>query len=287
MMRIGIDSYCFHRSFGECYAGLERDPGRRIDIWEFLDHAASLGVQGVSLESCYLPAQLDIDRMRATLAQHRLEPVWAWGHPRGLGSGAAPEALADMRHHIALAHASGAKVMRICAGGRATRPADWSAHRAALLPLLREATAFGEGGGVVLAIENHLDLLAEELVDLIETVNSPFLRVCFDTANNLRMGEDPLAVARLLAPYARATHVKNIVRRTAPPNTMAQWPSTALDAGDIDIAAVLGILHAAGYDGVLALEIDYLDPAQGEDAGPAIAHSLGFLRQTVATLAPG
>jgi len=28
-MKIGIDSYCFHRYFGEIYPGLQADPGTR------------------------------------------------------------------------------------------------------------------------------------------------------------------------------------------------------------------------------------------------------------------
>ncbi|MBU6497125.1 MAG: sugar phosphate isomerase/epimerase [Rhodospirillales bacterium] len=277
-MRVGIDSYCYHRQFGELYPGLERDPGTRIDIWQFLAHAHALGVDGVSLETCYLPDDLDVARLRAALEAVGLDAVWAWGHPQGLASGARPEAVDDLIGHIGLAAAAGARVMRICAGGRRSRPADWATHRGALLPLLARLVGPAETHGVVLAIENHIDLLAAELVELIETIGSPWLGVCFDTANNLRMGEDPLAVARLLAPHARATHVKNIVRRSGAPGTMAEWPSTALDAGAIDIPAVLAILRGAGYGGLLALEIDYLDPACGEDAEPAIRRSLAFLR---------
>ena len=40
VMQIGIDSYCFHRYFGEIYAGLQTDPGTRWRMeGEFLDFA--------------------------------------------------------------------------------------------------------------------------------------------------------------------------------------------------------------------------------------------------------
>mgnify|MGYP003602405915 CR=1 FL=1 len=50
-MKIGIDSYSYHRFFGEWYAGLQEDPGTRMTVLDFLDRAVDLGAEGVSLES--------------------------------------------------------------------------------------------------------------------------------------------------------------------------------------------------------------------------------------------
>jgi sugar phosphate isomerase/epimerase len=77
--------------------------------------------------------------------------------------------------------------------------------------------AHAERNGVVLALENHVDLLADELVELFTTIDSPWLGVCLDTANNLRLFEDPLEVVAKLAPFARATHIKDICARHRPP----------------------------------------------------------------------
>ena len=49
-MKIAIDSYCYHRYFGEVYPGLQQPPGRTMTVWDFLKHARRLGVSGVSLE---------------------------------------------------------------------------------------------------------------------------------------------------------------------------------------------------------------------------------------------
>jgi hypothetical protein len=38
-MKLAIDSYCYHRYFGEVYPGLETDPGHRITIDDFLERA--------------------------------------------------------------------------------------------------------------------------------------------------------------------------------------------------------------------------------------------------------
>jgi 3-oxoisoapionate decarboxylase len=278
-VKLAIDSYSYHRYFGEVYAGLEQDPGSRITMRDFLDRAKALGVAGVSLESCFMPnpSQQDVADLRRHLDELQLERVWAWGHPAGLHSGHAPQEVADLKRHTEIAAALGAKVMRICCGGRRTRPADWREHKAALVPLLTDAVRHAQEHDVVLAIENHIDLFAHELVELIETVDSPWLGVCLDTANNLRMLEDPAVAIELLAPYARATHVKDIAAKGGNPREFAFWPSVPVGRGLIDIPRAFDALRKHGYDGLLALEIDYLHPAYESDE-QAIADSIEYMR---------
>ncbi|MFC7737596.1 sugar phosphate isomerase/epimerase family protein [Roseomonas sp. GCM10028921] len=281
-MTPGIDSYCFHRYFGDAYPGLENDPGERLDVWGFLDQALELGAEGVSLEACYLPTDESfLDRLRERLDAERLERVWAWGHPNGLGSGTRPEAADDLARHLGAARRVGAGVMRICCGGRRTRPDDWPSHRDALLPLLRGLLPTAEEQGVVMAIENHLDLLSGELTELLERVNSPWLGVCLDTANNVRIGEDPLAVVWRLAPWTRATHLKDVAPLAGAEDAFTSWPSVPLGQGVVDIPAVLRLLQKAGYQGLLAVEIDYLHPRVGMDEQAALGASMQVLREAL------
>jgi sugar phosphate isomerase/epimerase len=140
-----------------------------------------------------------------------------------------------------------------------------------------------ERQGVIMAIENHLDLLADELVELITTIDSKFLRVCLDTGNALRMLEDPLDVVAKLAPFAAATHIKDVAAHRGDPKTFGFWPSVPLGDGLIDLPKVLENLQRAGYQGLLALEIDYLHPAYGQEE-EAIKLSLEYLQTLVAAL---
>ena len=60
--------------------------------WEFdqsVDEVIQLGVEGISLETCFMPG-FDADylaRLKDKLDQHQLERVLAWGHPDGLEGG--------------------------------------------------------------------------------------------------------------------------------------------------------------------------------------------------------
>ena len=130
-----IDSYSWHRAFGQHYPGLEQ-PAPPMTLEAMIELAAGLGAKGLAIENCFFP-QADkgwAQRTRDLLAEAGLSPVWAWGHPRGLNSGRDRQALTDLIGHISIAHELGAPVMRICAGGRATRPASWEEHCAMLLP---------------------------------------------------------------------------------------------------------------------------------------------------------
>ena len=285
-MTPAIDSYCYHRFFGECYAGLEQDPGRRLTVWDFLDRAQGMGVTGVSLESCFVPFDEPglVQRLRGELDARGLERVWAWGHPNGLHSGASPEAALDLERHLALAEQLGSGVMRICAGGRRTRPASWAEHKSGLLRLLTPLLAVAERHGVVMAIENHIDLLADEMLELMTTLDSPWLGVCFDTANNLRLFEHPVEVARKLVPYIKATHIKDVLPQRGDPKLFKTWPSVPVGQGLVELPEILGVLHGHGYTGLLAVEIDYLHPAFRDalrDEEDALRDSLTYLKAAV------
>src|SRR5436190_23340569 len=78
-MKLAIDSYCYHRYFGEVYPDLQTDPGKRMTVWDFIKRAKKHGVDGVSLESCFLPSFDDgfLDQLRDTLDEQGFERVWA------------------------------------------------------------------------------------------------------------------------------------------------------------------------------------------------------------------
>ena len=109
-MKLAIDSYCYHRYFGEIYPGLQRGPGRRMTVWDFLKRAKKHGVDGVSIEACFLPS-LDDDflaKLRDTLDDFAFDRVWAWGHPDGLHSGTDRAAAKDLVRHLGYAKQIGA-----------------------------------------------------------------------------------------------------------------------------------------------------------------------------------
>ena len=87
-MKVGIDSYCYHRFFGEVYPQ-QPAPQRRLSLEDFLSRARELDVDGVSLESCFFP-RLDssyLAGIKKLLDGFGFDRVYAWGHPDGLEGG--------------------------------------------------------------------------------------------------------------------------------------------------------------------------------------------------------
>ena len=88
-MKVGIDSYCYHRYFGEIYPDQE-DPGVRWTFQDFVNRAAEMDVDGVSLGVVLFRqprARNTSAEIKAALDEKGLERVLAWGHPDGLEAG--------------------------------------------------------------------------------------------------------------------------------------------------------------------------------------------------------
>ena len=113
-MKIGIDSYSYHRLFGEVYETQEV-PEKLKTVEEFLGMAKNLGVEGVSLETCFLPSLEEqyLKDLGDSIADYGFESILAWGHPKGLERGLNAEAFEEMKNLIPKTKLIGADVMRI------------------------------------------------------------------------------------------------------------------------------------------------------------------------------
>ena len=210
--------------------------------------------------------------------QHGLDRVVAWGHPDGLEGGKNLEALSDLVKHIGVAKNLGAKVMRIVGSSLTFRDEAHGPQLEQLAAMLKEAVRVAEDEEIILAIENHIDFTASEILTLIDQVGSKFFGVNFDTGNALRLFEDPVEEARLLAPFIHATHIKDVSpRRGGSPREWNFWESVPAGKGVVDIAGVMQVLKNQGYQGTLCVEVDCLRPDWEEDE--AVEMSIQYLRQ--------
>src|SRR5438270_8238788 len=176
-MKIGIDSYCYHRFFGEVYPQQQPAPVKMTQE-DFLRRARELGVDGVSLESCYVNPDLAyLASIKDTLDASGLDRVWAWGHPDGLEGGACEPALQDLISNFRSANAIGAKVMRIVGSSRKFRHLPHAPQLEALSRMLKEAVKAARDWDIRMAIENHIDYNSDEILNLLERVDSPFLGI--------------------------------------------------------------------------------------------------------------
>ena len=282
-MKVGIDNYCYHRFFGEIYAH-QKDPGRRITIEWFVDRAKQLGVDGVSLESCFFPGfePAYLDGLKSQLDAAGLMRVFAWGHPDGLEGGKSKTAYQEMVEMIPHARRLGADVMRVVGSSLMFRFENHQEQIERLTGMFREAVRVAADHGVKLAIENHIDFTSDEIVQLLDQVDSDHLGVNFDTANFARLLDDPVKGMRKLAPRVLATHIKDLkVNAQASVDDWFFFSSTPVGDGFVDNLALARLLKEAGYKGFLAVETDFLHPDYA-DEDEAVAQSVVALKKIAA-----
>jgi sugar phosphate isomerase/epimerase len=278
-MLIGVDGYSYHRFFGEIR------PGETVadEHWEgpvpVLEHAASLGLEAVFLETCYLPPPDHISPTMLTPSDPRLQVALSWGHPHGLEGGRSAKAEADLHHWLAWAARLGHRWLRITAGSPATRGAEPASDLLArLTPILRRTAGLAAEAGLEIALENHGDLRAVEVLDLLDRVDRPTLRVCLDPVNLWRVGDDLLAGTRLLAPFTAVVHLKDCP--AGDPLVPGGPISVALGEGTLDLQGILAELAAAVFRGPLCVELGSLGPGQVDERA-LLERSLRWLRAHV------
>lgn len=258
-MKVGIDSYCYHRFFGEVYPD-QKPPEKNMTMEDFLRRAKQLDVDGVSLESCFFPSfdPAWFKDLRAQLDEYAFDRVFAWGHPDGLERGQNWTAYEEMVSLIPHAKSIGADVMRVVGSSLMFRHEPHGPQVKALVEMFKKAVKVAEDYQVKLAVENHIDYTADEILEMLTEVDSEYFGLNFDTGNFLRLLDDPIAGMEKLAPYVLATHVKDLMPdRQARPTDWHFFAGVPVGQGLIDNETLARLLYKADFKGFLAVEIDH------------------------------
>jgi sugar phosphate isomerase/epimerase len=280
-MKIGIDSYCYHRFFGEVYPH-QKKPAKALTLEGFIKRAHELKVDGVSLESCFIP-RFDasyLSEIKGMLDEYKLDRVFAWGHPDGLEGGRNQKAYEEMVKSIEYAKAIGADVMRVVGASLMFRNEPHGPMLEKLTAMFRQAVKMAAAANVKIADENHIDFNSDEMLSLIKAVDSPYFGINFDTGNFMRVLDDPIKGMQKLAKYTFSTHVKDLKpNRQAAVDDWYFFSTTPTGEGLVDNQKLAQLLQDAGYKGFLAVELDTLHPDYKDDEDKAVVQSVKELRR--------
>lgn len=285
-LKIGIDSYSYHRFFGEVYPQ-QTEPDNPMSTQDFLKRAHELGVAGVSLESCFIE-RFDtayLEELKATLDEYNFDRVWAWGHPDGLEGGQNEEALDEMIEHITYAKTIGADVMRVVGSSLAFRNEPHGPQLKKLRKMFKKAVNVAQDMDIILAVENHFDYNADEYQALLEDIDSKYFGLTFDTGNFMRLLDEPVKAMEKLGEYVHATHIKDL--KIAPGVAADEWfffSSVAVGDGYINMETLAKQMLALDYSGMLAVELDFPHPEVGTNEDAAVEKSVNYLQNLVANL---
>ena len=177
MMKIGIDSYCYHRFFGDVYpqqkaAERAADPGMVPQAREGAEGGRGRRESPFipRFDACYL------SEVKGMLDEYKLDRVFAWGHPDGLEGGRNEKAFADMMKSIEYAAAIGAKVMRVCGASLMFRNEPHGPMLEKLTRMFSEAVKVAAKHDIRIADENHIDFNSDEMLAPHQGRELPLLR---------------------------------------------------------------------------------------------------------------
>ncbi len=96
---------------------------------------------------------------------------------------------------------------------------------------------------VRLAVENHKDWRADELLAILDRAGNDHVGVCLDTGNSVALLEDPMDVIEALAPRSFTTHFKDMgVEEYREGFLLSEVP---LGRGILDLSRAVRVLRAA------------------------------------------
>lgn len=261
----------------------------KLDIPGFIHEARKIGADGVELLDFFYK---DIEKDRAA-ARVALDET---GLPCSVFSVAQNFAKPDptdrkfelqkIKFGVDEALGFGAGVVRVFAGDVADG-ITFDQARSWIIEGLAEASKYAEQNGVKLALENHGSLAGrgDQVRGIIEDVRAASgvnaLGANPDTGNFLLVGQKSHEAIKEVAQYANMAHFKDF--KPAPGNHEGfaysaldgtKFVGTAVGEGEVDLAACVAALAAAGFDGWLNVEYE-----AEEDPFTGVARSIHNARR--------
>jgi sugar phosphate isomerase/epimerase len=228
---------------------IDSDPAVQLGV------LAALGARHIEVRSAWDVNVVDLDddqieRLGAAIAKRDMA-VSAVASPIGKTDvfGDAAVELARLTRVIAVAQRLGAPFVRLFSFYRPDGVSP-EATRDTVLSRMRAFASLAEHERVVLVHENEKEIYGDvpsRVLDLVESVGSPALRVAWDNANFVQVGVRPFTDGyAALRPYLEYLQVKDAIATTG--------VVVPAGEGDGELRETVTALRDDGYDGFASLE---------------------------------
>ncbi len=246
-MLLGLHTYSLYlHGIGQAWADFKLPWPRQMSTFALLDQTVSWGLDGLHLDDGVLEnlEESYLKEVRAAAENHKLYLEYNFSMDVG-GQGIGIQH--DLAEAIATAQALGADIVKVSMDLIRPRPVaasrfhpDVMAQIKSVASRLRQMAPAAEAAGVKIAVENHCDTFSEEILWLLDQVDSPLVGACIDTVNALMVMEDPMKAIENLAPRAFTNHFRD--DRIEFKRHGFKLTGTALGDGDIDIKRAYEII---------------------------------------------
>ena len=171
--------------------------------------------------------------------------------------------LSDFEQEVKMAKEAGASVVRtVCLGGRRYETFDsleaFQQFKKQSIKSLELAEPIVRKHQMRLAVENHKDWRAPELVAILKHLDSEWVGVTLDFGNSISLMEDPMEVVETLVPYVFTTHVKDMAFEEDEDGFLMS--EVQLGQGILDLLRIVSLCKQHNPDIVFNLEMITRDP---------------------------
>ncbi len=229
-MKLGLDSYSYHLAFG---AHPDFSPQNKMDLFQFMDKVTELKLDGFQIDPMHLGGKDDV----------YLSDVLRYAKEKNLflEYGAMGVESEYLKKELEICSKLGSPILRTFVGfNRYDKNVIIKKEIERTVQNLNKVKQYAEKLNIKIALENHGDLNSDELVLVVQKVNSPNIGICLDLGNSMFTFEDPLIAAEKMAPYTFTTHFKDYAVKMT--NYGFTVKGVSLGQGNIDLARALKIL---------------------------------------------
>jgi sugar phosphate isomerase/epimerase len=250
-MPLGVSSWSFHKDLG---AG-------RLTLLDFPYKAKAMGFEDIEVILSHLNGNAQVLMERCEDAGLAWSCVSAENNFAILDDNTRNEQIENVKRAIDIAGQVGAGVVRAFFGHFPGDPPVGLKYLT--LEALKETASYAAERGVVIGMENHGNYIntADEIIEMLETVDSENLRACPDTGN---FKGDVYSEIEKVAPYAVHVHAKTFDFNEGGDETSLNYQK------------IFRIFKNCGFDGTYSLEFE----GEGDET-EAVEKSIALFRRYV------
>ncbi len=251
---------------------------------DFIRWANKENISNIELVSYYMNRENDVETVRNLVKELNIE-VSCYTILNDFVTESA-NCMKDFTKDLNNASVLGASFVRVLTGESESVDTE---TRKRMIQRFKQAADAAGGKGITLVLENigALSVHSKDAVAIIEEVNSPNLRINFDTANPLLADEDPVDALIRMLPYVSYVHLKDFITEKSsdfPKYSEAAWriqtsrnglkmTGITPGKGNVDLNRIFEILKENNYSGFISAEYE-----NDVDAETAVRESIEFIK---------
>ncbi|MFO7715210.1 sugar phosphate isomerase/epimerase family protein [Desulfosarcina sp.] len=260
-MKLGLHTYTLHLwGLGQNWGIVAEPRPKAMNLIQLMDKAVEWGLDGLHITGCDLETKDDgrLAQVKAAAQTRNLYLEYNFSRDEAFD----PRLTDPIADGIRIAQKLGADLAKISLDIRRPRPLYGSCFHPTVMAQLctvydevKAALPLVERTGIRLALENHTETFADEILWLIAQIDHPLVGACVDTVNSMAVLENPEAAVNKLAPYAFCNHFCD--HKLDRDQFGIRFHGVALGDGDIDCLKVYKTICKVSPTDRITFEIEW------------------------------